>query len=228
MNIKTARRLSTLCLSGVLTLVTAGQALAAQNAAALKALFDQANYWHEKSRDELATQSLQKVLMVEPNNAQALYLMALWAQQKGDLQTATHWRTRLAQVSPADGGLQALDNAKQVAEVPQGRLNLARQQARSGNIPAALATWHTLFNGDTPPAGLAGEYWLTMASDKASYAQGVSALRELTARNPQDNAARIALGKALTWQEASRREGIALFSAAANRTGLVRSPDHYD
>lgn len=216
MNIKTARRFSVLCLSGALTLATTGQALAAQNDAALKALFDQANYWHDKSRDELATQSLQKVLMVDPNNAQALYLMALWAQQKGDLQSATQWRTRLAQAAPADGGLQALDNAKQVAQVPQGQLNLARQQARSGNVPAALATWHTLFNGDTPPAGLAAEYYLTMASDKASYAQGVAALRELTARNPQDNAARVALGKALTWQEGSRREGIALLAPMAD------------
>jgi hypothetical protein len=29
-------------------------AFAAQNDAALKALFDQANYWHEKSHDDLA------------------------------------------------------------------------------------------------------------------------------------------------------------------------------
>jgi cytochrome c-type biogenesis protein CcmH/NrfG len=85
---------SAICLSGVLTFGTT--AFAAQNDAALKALFDQANYWHEKSHDDLASESLKKVLMVDANNTQALYLMALWAQQNGDLQTAAQWRARLA------------------------------------------------------------------------------------------------------------------------------------
>ncbi len=40
-----------------------------------------------------------------------------------------------------------------MAQVPQGQLGLARQQARSGNIPAALTTWRSMFNGNTPPPG---------------------------------------------------------------------------
>jgi Tfp pilus assembly protein PilF len=76
-----------------------GLAHGAANDAALKALFDQANYWHEKSHDDLAMESLRKVLMVDANNTQAMYLMALWAQQNGDLQVSSQWRTRLAQVS---------------------------------------------------------------------------------------------------------------------------------
>ncbi|STT24321.1 putative cellulose synthase [Klebsiella pneumoniae] len=38
--------------------------------------------------DELAMESLQKVLSVDANNTQALYLMALWSQQGGDMQAA--------------------------------------------------------------------------------------------------------------------------------------------
>lgn len=216
MTIKTARRLSTLCLSGALTLGAVSQAQAAPNDAALKALFDQANYWHEKSHDDLASESLKKVLMVDANNTQALYLMALWAQQNGDLQTAAQWRARLAAVAPADAGLQALDNAKQLAQVPQGQLTLARQQARSGNVPAALATWRSMFNGDTPPPSLAPEYYLTMGSDKSLYPQAVGELQHFVAENPQDNAARVALGKMLTWREETRRDGIALLEPMAS------------
>ena len=216
MTIKTARRLSTLCLSGALTLGAVSQAQAAPNDAALKALFDQANYWHEKSHDDLASESLKKVLMVDANNTQALYLMALWAQQNGDLQTAAQWRARLAAVAPADAGLQALDNAKQLAQVPQGQLTLARQQARSGNVPAALATWRSMFNGDTPPPSLAPEYYLTMGSDKSLYPQAVGELQHFVAGNPQDNAARVALGKMLTWREETRRDGIALLEPMAS------------
>ncbi|MNZ31082.1 Cellulose synthase operon protein C precursor [compost metagenome] len=197
---------SAICLSGVLAF--GSSAYAAQNEAALKALFDQANYWHEKSHDDLASESLKKVLMVDANNTQALYLMALWAQQNGDLQSAAQWRARLAKVSPGDAGLQSLDNTRQLTQVPQGTLTLARQQARSGNIPAALATWKTLFSGDTPPASLAPEYYQTMGSDKSLYPQALAELQRFAAQNPQDNAARVALGKMLTWQESTRRDGI--------------------
>lgn len=216
MTIKTARRLTTLCLSGALTLGAVSQAQAAPNDAALKALFDQANYWHEKSHDDLASESLKKVLMVDANNTQALYLMALWAQQNGDLQTAAQWRARLAAVAPADAGLQALDNAKQLAQVPQGQLTLARQQARSGNVPAALSTWRSMFNGDTPPPSLAPEYYLTMGSDKSLYPQAIGELQRFVAQNPQDNAGRVALGKMLTWREETRRDGIALLEPMAS------------
>jgi len=216
MKIKTARRLSTLCLSGALTLGAVSQAQAAPNDAALKALFDQANYWHEKSHDDLASESLKKVLMVDANNTQALYLMALWAQQNGDLQTAAQWRARLAVVAPADAGLQALDNAKQLAQVPQGQLTLARQQARSGNVPAALATWRSMFNGDTPPPSLAPEYYLTMGSDKSLYPQAIGELQRFVAENPQDNAGRVALGKMLTWRGGTPRDGVALLEPMAS------------
>ncbi|MDE4768087.1 cellulose synthase subunit BcsC-related outer membrane protein [Klebsiella pneumoniae] len=213
---KTSRRLTTFCLTGALTLAASGGALASGNDAALQALFAQANYWHEKSHDELAMESLQKVLSVEANNTQALYLMALWSQQGGDMQAAAQWRARLAKAAPDSPGLQDLDNAKKMSQVPQGQLSLARQQARGGNIPGALATWRSMFNGNTPPAGLAAEYYLTMASDKSLYPQAISELRQYVAQHPQENAPRVALGKALTWREETRREGIALLEPMAS------------
>ncbi len=117
---KTSRRFTTFCLTGALTLGAAGGALAAGNDAALQALFAQANYWHEKSHDELAMESLQKVLSVDANNTQALYLMALWSQQGGDMQAAAQWRARLAKAAPDSPGLQDLDNAKRCRRCRRG------------------------------------------------------------------------------------------------------------
>ncbi len=81
---------------------------------ALQALFDQAAYWHQKAHDDLAKASLQKILMVEPNNTQALYLLALYSQQSGSAADAAQWRARLSAVSPNDPHLTALDNAQQM------------------------------------------------------------------------------------------------------------------
>lgn len=204
-----------LILGGALTL--SPPLLAAESAnPALQALFDQAAYWHQKAHDDLAKASLQKVLMVEPNNTQALYLLALYAQQSGSPAEATQWRARLSAVSPNDPHLSELDNARQLQSIPQAQLSLARQQARSGNIAAALQTWRNTFSGNEPPPSVAAEYYLTMAGDRTLLPQAVEALRQFAADHPQDTGAKLALGKALTYQEATRRQGIDLLAGMAD------------
>ncbi|WP_407274341.1 tetratricopeptide repeat protein [Dickeya ananatis] len=213
----TARIRQSLSLTGV---VVSGMlstcALAAQTNPALQALFDQADYWHQRSHDDLARSALQKILMVDANNTKALYLMALYAQNSGDSAEAAKWRERLSKVSPQDPLLQSLDNARQAAAIPQSQLALARQQARSGNISASLQTWRNLFSGNQPPAGIAAEYYLTMAGDRTLLPQAIDHLRELTAAHPQDTSAEVALGKALTYQEPTRREGLQILSGLAS------------
>ena len=204
-----------LLLSGALTFSL--PLLAAESAnPALQALFDQAAYWHQKAHDDLAKSALQKVLMVEPNNVQALYLLALYSQQSGDGESAARYRQQLSSVSPQDARLSELDNARQLQTIPQSQLSLARQQARSGNIAASLQTWRNTFNGNEPPASVAAEYYLTMAGDRTLLPQAVEALRQFSAAHPQDTGARLALGKALTYQDATRREGIDLLGTLAD------------
>ena len=183
---------------------------------ALQALFDQAAYWHQKAHDDLAKSSLQKVLMVEPNNTQALYLLALYSQQSGSSAEAAQWRARLSAASPNDPHLTELDNARQLQTIPQAQLSLARQQARSGNIAASLQTWRNTFNGNEPPPSVAAEYYLTMAGDRSLLPQAVEALRQFAADHPQDTGAKLALGKALTYQESTRRQGIDLLGTLAD------------
>lgn len=204
--------LTSVMVSGALAL----PALAADPNPAVQALFDQADYWHQRSHDELARDALQKILMVDANNPQALYLMALYAQNAGNNAEATKWRDRLSKVSPQDPRLTALDNAKQAATIPQAQLTLARQQARSGNITASLQTWRNLFVGNQPPASVAAEYYLTMAGDRTLLPQAIDHLREFSASHPQDTNATLALGKALTYQEPTRREGLQILSGLAS------------
>ncbi len=189
---------------------------AESNNPALQALFDQATYWHQKAHDDLAKDALKKILMVDANNTQALYLMALYSQQGGDSAGAAQWRERLSRVSPQDPRLAELDNAKQLQSIPQAQLELARQQARSGNVNAALQTWRNTFSGAEPPASIAAEYYLTMAGDRNLRPQAIDSLRQFAAQHPQDAGAQLALGKALTWQEPTRREGMRILQGMAD------------
>jgi len=211
----TNKTLIALALPGITLATSAFSAQAAENPA-IQALFGQANYWHQKAHDELARDALNKVLMVDGDNVQALYLLALWAQQSGDKATAASFRERLSQVSPADPKLSELDNARQLQSIPTAQLALARQQARGGNIAASLQTWRNTFSGNEPPASVAAEYYLTMAGDRTLLPQAVDALRQFAAAHPQDTGAKLALGKALTYEESTRREGIEVLSGMAD------------
>ena len=212
---KTLIALRLLWLPGLVLSASAFPVLAAENPA-IQALFDQANYWHQKAHDELARDALNKVLMVDGNNVQALYLMALWAQQSGDSAASTQWRERLSQVSPGNAKLSELDNARQLQSIPTAQLALARQQARGGNIAASLQTWRNTFSGNEPPASVAAEYYLTMAGDRTLLPQAIDALQQFATAHPQDTGAKLALGKALTYQESTRREGIQILSGMAD------------
>lgn len=214
-NTLTAGMLRSLCLVGAATL-SAPTLAADNNNPAFQALFDQADYWHQRAHDDLAKGALQKVLAVDADNTRAIYLMALYSQQRGDNAEATKWRARLVSISPQDPRLQALDNSRRWQDIPPAQLALARQQARSGNIAASLQTWRNLFDGGQPPANVAVEYYLTMAGDRTLWPQAVDGLRQFTAANPQDTQARLALGKALTYQEPTRREGLLLLDAMSS------------
>lgn len=55
-----------------------------------------------------------------------------------------------------------------------------------------------------------------MAGDKSLYPQAVSELRQLRVQYPQDNNVKIALGKVLTYQESTRREGMDILQDLAS------------
>ncbi len=178
------RRLTTFCLTGALTLAASGGA-GGGNDAALQALFAQANYWHEKSHDELAMESLQKVLSVDANNTQALYLMALWSQQGGDMQAAAQWR------AAGERPLTARDyriwtTPKDVA----GAAGPAQPGPPAGARRQSPGRWRPAqhVHGNTPPAGLAAEYYLTMAATNRSIrrlsASCASTWRSIRRRTP--------------------------------------------
>ncbi|MEN3261910.1 cellulose synthase subunit BcsC-related outer membrane protein [Sodalis endosymbiont of Spalangia cameroni] len=200
----------------------AAAACAADNSPAINALLQQAAYWHDKSNDDLARESLQKVLAVDENNADALYLLALYALQDGNQAQAARWRARLTAVSPNDTRLGSLDSANAVQAIPPEQLDNARRLAASGSAAQAVASYRVLFRDAAPPDSLAVEYYDTLAGIPSARPQAIAGLRARLQAQPNDSAARLALGRILTYDEASRREGIATLTPLA---GTNRNAD---
>lgn len=178
----------------------------------LKQLFSQAEYWHDRDHPEDAKNALKKVLSVEPDNSEALYLMALYALQQGNKDESAQWKEKLQAVSPGSARLAELEGESTTLKIAPAKLEEARQLARSGNAAAAVAAYEALFKGAEPAAPLVSEYYQTLAAVPARRSEAVAALSARHQRMPDDVPTALALGKILTYQEASRREGIALLT----------------
>ncbi|MCR5085232.1 MAG: BCSC C-terminal domain-containing protein, partial [Succinivibrionaceae bacterium] len=174
----------------------------------VKELFKQANLWHDKFKPDLAKSTLRRILLTDPNNAEALYLLSMWSSETGDIEEAQKWRDRLAQVAPSDPRLQQLEDMKDLSNISKDQLRRARELAASGNIAGALSTYQTLFNGANPPRGLMSEYYLTMSGDPSRYDEAVARLVQYIRQNPSDAKAKLTYGKLLTYRENTRRDGI--------------------
>lgn len=203
----------TLCLGAALGL--AAPAMAADSDPAVKVLLDQAAYWHDKSHDDLAKAALQRVFQVDADNTTALYLMALYASQNGDEGEAQQWLQKLSALSPNDPRLASLAGAQRLKSLSPEQLAAARKLAGEGKAKEAAAAYRTLFNGQEPIDSLALEYYQTMAGSADLLPDAITGLRRREAAMPQDTDTRLALGKVLTYQPATRREGAALLSALA-------------
>ncbi|MBU4684107.1 BCSC C-terminal domain-containing protein [Cedecea davisae] len=184
----------------------------------LEQLFAQAQFWHERNHPEDAQSALKKILSVEPNNPDALYLLSLYALQQGKKEEAQAWKAKLRKASPDGAKIQQLEGEVATSAIAPGRLAQARRLAKSGNPAAAVKVYEELFIKGEPASSLASEYYQTLAAIPERREQAITALTQRHQQNPRDAATALALGKMLIWQEQSRREGIALLATLSPST----------
>lgn len=192
------------------------------NSNVLEQLFTQAQYWHERNHPEDAQLALKKILSVEPENADALYLMALYTQQQGSKAQAERWKEKLRKVDPDGEKIHQLEGEAAATKIAPGRLADARQLASHGNAAGAAAIYEELFIQGQPIAPLANEYYQTLASLPDRRNEALGALNTLHHEHPQDTSTTLALGKILTYKEETRREGISLLQTLSHATPEVQ------
>ncbi len=181
-------------------------------------LLKQAKFWHDRNQFNKAAQALNRVLLTEPNNEDALYFMSLWSSEINQLSTARTYRERLAKAHPQSAYLQQLDNLHSLSEMSTEQLNHARNLSSSGNVVEAIAEYKKLFNGSRPPQSLVSEYYLTMSGDKNYYDKAVRGIVEYIRDNPNDINAQVTYGKILTYRKNTLRKGIEVLDYYAARS----------
>ena len=138
---------------------------------AVSTLLDQANYWRLQNRPELVLRTLERVLIVDPRNVDALTGAAQAQAQLGNRQAAEGFLSRLRQVAPSDPRLSDTDITVRAQTVDQGALAEARRLGQAGRAAEAAQRYRELFRGAAPPDAYAQEYYATLAGTDQGYAE---------------------------------------------------------
>ncbi len=180
----------------------------AQDTRGVQALLDQANYWRLQNRPELVVRTLERVLAVDPRNADALAGAALAQAQSGNRSAAEAYLSRLRQVAPNDPRVAETDINVRAATVDQGALAEARRLAQAGRTAESIARYRELFRGNQPPDAYAVEFYQTLAGTEGGYAEAQAGLQRLSGRFPQDQRLQLALAQTQTFRDSTRSDGI--------------------
>ncbi len=198
-----------LCLTGSLAL----PALAAERPTeGLAALLAQADFWDARHRPDLARQSLEWAQQVQPDSEEVLYRLAASAAGQGDMSAASQWLEHLRAHHPTSPGIELLTQALTGQPLDAARLQAARQLASQGKVEKAARAYRDLLAGQPPRPQLALEYYQTLAGTERGWNEARQGLQNLARLQPNNPQIRLALARALSYREATRRDAIALYA----------------
>ena len=187
----------------------AAPAPSANPPSAIDVLMQQANFWHAQYQDARALESLNKILALDPNNAEALGLAGEIRAEQGDRAGAQAALDKLRAQNPNDPRIAQVESALRMGQIDPHALAEARRLSSAGQHAEAVQRYQQLFHGETPPSALAVEYYQTLAGTDAGWDQAREGLAAILRQNPQDLRAQLAYAEVLTYREgASRIDGI--------------------
>ncbi|WP_367300181.1 cellulose synthase complex outer membrane protein BcsC [Hafnia alvei] len=157
-------------------------------------LLEQIRVGEASHRDDLVTQSLYRLELMDPNNPDVMAARMRLALRQGDQQLAQQQLDKLkAQAPNSEVYKQAKLNM--ALTTPEGRQQLqqARLLATAGHVPEAVQAYDKLFEGTPPTVDLAVEYLRVVARQPGQENNVIAKLEALRQTNPGNGELRRAL-----------------------------------
>jgi tetratricopeptide (TPR) repeat protein len=182
------------------------QAEAQADQTATAQLLGKAHTLEVRGRMDMAKQTWQQVLLIDPNNADALAGMARAAKLEGKSDESESYLNKLRAVNPSDPNIQRIENMG-TSQDPSAQLQEAGRLAQAGQYDRAMAVLRGVYGTNPPPGDAALSYYQTEAATEEGRPHAIAGLRALVDKYPQDSRYQIALGKILTYNPRTRPEG---------------------
>ncbi|HLY40344.1 MAG TPA: cellulose synthase subunit BcsC-related outer membrane protein [Terracidiphilus sp.] len=212
-------------LLALLLLVTASVPSKAQGGVDI--LLSKARSLEARGRIDLAIQNWKKVLLVNPNQTEALAGMARSAKENGQANDERSYLDRLRKVDPRNPQIAAIEKMHVLTADERGRLDEAGRLAMQHKPDEAMKIYRQVFGDQQPPLGKwAQPYYETEAESTGGKQIAVSQLRKLCDQYPKQEIYRLWLASLLTYDPKTRMEGLRLFDSIKDPATVeqARSP----
>ncbi|CAM3312643.1 cellulose synthase [Pseudomonas floridensis] len=194
--------------SSVFAALFSSSGIAAPDSAA-QALLEQGRYWQNQNDSARATQVWKKLLVLDPQQIDAIYNLGLLELKAKRLPGAKGYLDQLRAIYPGAPQTLQLEQAiaLQTGDAPQ-RLEDARLAAESGELDKAIVLYRQLLAGKPPQGDLALEFYGYLGYASNGWNESRQGLERLLQQQPDDAKVRLVLAKLLIRNEATRIEGI--------------------
>lgn len=186
----------------------------AQTQGGVDILLAKARSLEARGRIDLAVENWQKVLLVNPNQTEALAGLARGAKENGQTEQERSYLDRLRKINPRDPEIAAVEKLRVFTSEDRSRLDEAGRLAMQHKPDAAMKIYREVLGDRQPPPGKwAQPFYETEAASTGGRAKAISQLRQLCAQNPNYEAYRLWLASLLTYDPKTRLEGLQLLES---------------
>ena len=167
-----------------------------------------------RGRIDLAAQNWHKVLLVNPNQTEALAGLARAAKENGQTDEERSYLDRLRKIDPHDSQIAVVERLHVFTQQERSRLDEAGRLAMQHKPDEAMKIYREVLGDQLPPPGKWAEpFYETEAASTGGRAKAIAQLRELCAQNPNLDAYRLWLASLLTYDPKTRMEGLQMFES---------------
>src|SRR5215831_697572 len=185
----------------------------AQNQEGVAILLGKARSLEARGRLDLASQNWRQILLVNPNQTEALAGLARSAKQNGDVQSERTYLDRLRKINPRDPAIDAVERMHIPTQQERERLDEAGRLTMQHKADEAMKIYHEILGDEPPPGKWAGPFYEAEAASSGGHEKAIAQLRRLCARQPDNEITRLWLALALTYDPKMRMEGLHLMES---------------
>lgn len=195
-------------ISGVFVALLSSQGVAALTPAG-QALLQQGRYWQGQDDSVRATEIWKKLLLIDPQQADAFYGLGLLELKAKRLEGANRYLALLQKTAPGAPLTLQLEQAitLQTGSNPQ-RLEAARMAVESGELDKGVDLYRQMFANKPPQGEMALEFYGYLGYTQNGWSESRQGLERLLQQNPDDAKSKLVLAKLLIRNESTRLEGI--------------------
>ncbi|TDG18362.1 tetratricopeptide repeat protein [Paraburkholderia silviterrae] len=199
----------------------------AANAAAPSAqaaqLLSAARMWMTKNRPDVARGLVQKALLFDPQQPDALALMGQIELRSNHTAEAAKILAQLKKTAPNANATLEFADAYRLATTDKNELAQIRLLASAGKGEEASARMRKLFPNGAPKGDFERDYYRIIAGSAEGRVEAINALRARVKQNPNDTVAALTLGDLLTDRPSTRMEGLNLIYRVYQRQDSNRA-----